>query len=187
MMYPPILATPLSAVATLSLFLLGFSATASAQNPNSFFTKFNEGIEIPPALVQCPGQRPMPLQQILAQRAQGRALLLHLWAPFCVSCHSEMRQIDDVKPLLERESIVVYPLAQDPHGSYTVSSFAQRHGIVNLDLCFDQASAALMALHPTGLPVTYVVSPTGRITGVHEGNMDWLGFIASGAQREVLQ
>lgn len=98
-----------------------------------------------------------------------------------------MRQIDDVKPLLESESIVVYPLAQDPHGSYTVPSFAQRHGITNLDLCFDQASAALMALHPTGLPVTYAVSPMGRITGVHEGTMDWLGFIASGAQREVLQ
>ena len=157
----------------LSLLAACFWATSAMAKPTNGFIQLEKPAKLPDILMHCPKARPTNLAQDLKARAQGRPVLLHLWAPFCKACGPEMKAIDAQYRRLTDEGAVIMTLAEDPHADVTVPAFAQRNGILNLELCSDPRGTVIVPSAAPVLPTTYLVSPDGHVLAVHEGPMDW--------------
>jgi len=172
-MSAPSCATLLSRFLLFSLLTACFWATSAAAKPTNGFTKLERPVKLPDILVYCPNTRPANLTQAFKARAQGKPVLLHLWAPFCKACGPEMKAIDAQHRRLTDEGLVIMTLAEDPHGNITVPAFGKRNGILSLELCYDPLGTVIAPAKNPVLPTTYLVAPDGQVLAVHEGPMAW--------------
>jgi thiol-disulfide isomerase/thioredoxin len=111
-------------------------------------------------------------------------LLINLWATWCDACRIELPIMErfhqatagqvqvaavsaekndrnDIKIFLDRLAIHSLPIYLDPEGKLVSTS--------------NESAAALSAY---GMPVTYLITPSGRIAGYISGVADWLSVEA---------
>ncbi|MDD3182255.1 MAG: TlpA disulfide reductase family protein [Alphaproteobacteria bacterium] len=128
---------------------------------------------VPHAMVLSAQGSKQALDDLVKQQNAKGFVLLHLWAPNCAPCQTEMKELDAAHTTLKTKGIKVLALAQDPDGIIAVPAFFVRYSIKNIEMHIDTSRAASMALKPAGLPVTYLISQEGRIIGEHLGALDW--------------
>ena len=103
----------------------------------------------------------------------GKAVVLNLWATWCVPCVREMPALDDLAKLVAADGIVVLPISSDHGGAAVVQRFYAEHGIKQLPVMLDPMSAMAHALNVRGIPTTLLIDPQGQEVAWLEGAADW--------------
>lgn len=110
----------------------------------------------------------------------GKVLLVNLWATWCAACRTELPTVDRLQSQLAGQ-VQVAKVSLDKGDRREVAETVRKLGIgsssVFLDpdgrlANMDPASDAPLTLY--GMPMTYLVSPSGQIVGYLSGAADWL-------------
>ncbi|OAN53144.1 thiol-disulfide isomerase [Paramagnetospirillum marisnigri] len=110
---------------------------------------------------------------------KGRAVLLNLWASWCMPCVAELPALDRLKPVAAAKDIEVVALSLDRGGKVTAVNTFARLGIKALDIRTDEARAAAEKLGVSVLPVSLLLDRQGREVARYVGAADWEGAVAA--------
>ncbi len=110
--------------------------------------------------------------QSLADYA-GKAVVLNLWATWCVPCVSEMKGLDGLAKAVASAGVVVLPLSSDRGGAPVVQRFYEQKGITRLPVLLDPHSDVAHALNVRGIPTTLLIDKHGQEVAWLEGAIDW--------------
>ena len=110
----------------------------------------------------------------------GKVLLINIWATWCEACRADL-------PLLERFHKVaghqadIVAVSIDKSDRQQVKNYLQKLSIRTLPVYLDpdgklagNAAASTAPLAIYGMPLTYLITPSGRIAGYMAGVADWL-------------
>lgn len=136
-----------------------------------------QGLEIHPA------PKPVPALDIrdgdgnpaLLEDLRGKAVLLNLWASWCMPCVAELPTLDRLKPKLEARGVAVVALSLDRGGKITVVNTFARLGIGNLAIRTDEARTAAEKLSASVLPISLLLDAQGREVARYIGAAEWEG------------
>jgi cytochrome c biogenesis protein CcmG/thiol:disulfide interchange protein DsbE len=100
---------------------------------------------------------------------RGQAVLINLWASWCVPCRTEMPALERVFQDYQPDGLVILAVnATDQDDEERVRSFAEE-----LDLTFpillDRNGDISRSYHLTALPTSYFIAPDGRIQEIVVG------------------
>ena len=136
-----------------------------------------QGLEIHPSPRPVPALdirdgdgNPAPLEGL-----RGKAVLLNLWASWCMPCVAELPALDRLKPKLESRGVAVVPLSLDRSGKIAVVNTFARLGIANLAIRTDEARTAAEKLSASVLPISLLLDSQGREVARYIGAAEWEG------------
>lgn len=105
-----------------------------------------------------------------AAGAQGKLLVLNVWASWCGPCRREMPGLERLSRMLDGERFVVVGMSTDSD-ALLASEFLLQYGISFANV-LDQGGAMAKRLGLRVYPETFVIAPDGtllrRMTGLHE-------------------
>lgn len=104
---------------------------------------------------------------------RGKAVLLNLWATWCVPCREEMPTLDRLQAELGGPGFEVVALSIDRAGLDVVRKFYGEIGIRRLAMYIDGSGRATRELGVLGLPTTLLVDREGRELGRLIGPAAW--------------
>src|SRR5205807_3331537 len=104
---------------------------------------------------------------------KGRAVLLNIWATWCIPCRKEMPALDRLQAKLGGRDFEVIPLSIDRGGRDVVAKFYAEIGIQNLAIDIDTSAQAVPTLAAVGLPTTLIINRAGYETNRFIGPSEW--------------
>lgn len=104
---------------------------------------------------------------------RGKAVLLNIWATWCIPCRREMPTLDRLQAKLGGPDFEVVALSIDRAGVEVVRKFYEEIGIKNLAIYIDKTGKATRTLKVVGLPTTLLIDGLGRETGRLIGPAEW--------------
>lgn len=104
---------------------------------------------------------------------RGKALLVTLWATWCVPCRKEMPALDRLQSKLGDSDFQVVALSLDRGGPDVVIKFFAEMGITNLDVFLVDMTGVRSAVGLFGLPTTLLVDRDGREVSRVVGPAEW--------------
>jgi thiol-disulfide isomerase/thioredoxin len=104
---------------------------------------------------------------------KGRAVLLNLWATWCVPCQKEMSSLDRLQAKLGGPRFQVIAVSIDKQGGAVVQSFYRQLGLQALGVYLDPSGKAPSTLGIEGVPATLLIDVTGREIGRKLGALEW--------------
>jgi thiol-disulfide isomerase/thioredoxin len=121
---------------------------------------------------------------------KGRAVLVNLWATWCVPCREEMPALDKLQAELGGPDFEVVAVNVDTRNPEKPKAWLQENGIRNLAYYADPTGKLLQVLqrsgHVVGLPTTVLLDAAGCEIGLLKGPADWAGPNAIGLIRAAL-
>ncbi|GGG52426.1 hypothetical protein GCM10010964_44490 [Caldovatus sediminis] len=117
---------------------------------------------------------------------RGRAVLLNLWATWCVPCRVEMPALDRLQAALGGAEFEVVALSLDRGGPPAVEAFYREVGLRALGAYADPTGEASRALGAVGIPTTLLIDREGREVARKIGPAEWDGPEMVGAIRRHL-
>jgi len=115
----------------------------------------------------------------------GKAIVLNLWATWCVPCVAEMPDLDKLSGLLGAD-FAVLPLSSDRAGAPVVEAFYKAHGIGALPVLLDHQGAMMHLLGARGIPTTLLIDRQGQERTRIEGAVAWTDAANLAALHDVL-
>ncbi|HYG90465.1 MAG TPA: TlpA disulfide reductase family protein, partial [Azospirillum sp.] len=106
---------------------------------------------------------------------KGQAVVLDLWATWCLPCRAEFPDFDRLQERRGAEGLVVVPVSLDRKGWPAVDKFYTDTGVKHLKRYLDDERALTEALGVKGLPTTLILDRAGREVARIEGSLDWGG------------
>lgn len=103
----------------------------------------------------------------------GRAVLLNVWATWCVPCREEMPALDRLQKTLGGPDFQVIPLSIDRQGAAVVKPFYDGLGLKALGIYIDQSGDATQALKAVGVPTSLLIDRSGREITRKMGAAEW--------------
>jgi thiol-disulfide isomerase/thioredoxin len=116
---------------------------------------------------------------------RGRALVVNLWATWCVPCVEELPALDRLQAKLGGPTFEVVALSVDRERP-AVAPFLEKHGIKNLARYLDTGNIATRTLKARALPTTLLIDAEGREVGRLEGAAPWDSPAAEAYLKRVL-
>ena len=104
---------------------------------------------------------------------RGQAVVLNLWASWCMPCVAELPALDRLKPRAEAKGVAVVALSLDRGGKIKVVNTYARLGIAALGIRTDEARTAAEKLEVAVLPVSLLLDRQGREVARYIGAADW--------------
>jgi thiol-disulfide isomerase/thioredoxin len=104
---------------------------------------------------------------------KGKAVLLNVWATWCIPCRKEMPALDRLQSNLGGPDFEVVPLSIDRGGRDIVAKFYTENGIRNLAIYIDASGQAVPTLGAVGLPTTLIINRVGYEIGRIIGPVEW--------------
>lgn len=108
---------------------------------------------------------------------KGRAILVNLWATWCVPCREEMPALDQLQAELGGPDFQVVAINVDTRNPEKPKAWLQENGIRNLAYYADPEGKLLQVLqksgHVVGLPTTFMVDSSGCEIALLKGPADW--------------
>ncbi len=104
---------------------------------------------------------------------RGRAVVLNIWATWCIPCRKEMPTFDRLQAAFDKSELVVLPLSIDHQGVAVVRQFYKQLGLKALGLYVDPSGKAPSELAAVGLPTTLLLDRSGREVGRKIGPAEW--------------
>lgn len=104
-------------------------------------------------------------------RPDGRALLVHYWAPWEHQAAAQVDGLDSLRRLPGLEPLRVVVVCFDPFPS--VARYVARRRL-RLSVLLDTGGALRRRLVCPSIPFTYVLDDSGRIAARQPGTIDWL-------------
>jgi thiol-disulfide isomerase/thioredoxin len=146
----------------------GNSASAPAAESVKGVDRSHRGSPAPDAeFVNGDGQKTS-----IAEIADGKPLLVNLWASWCAPCVKELPTLDTLSQAPDAK-VRVAAVSQDvgPHAS--VEAFLTTHKITNLEAYQDSAMALSGAVNAQVLPTSILYDAKGREVWRYVGDLDW--------------
>ena len=112
-------------------------------------------------------------KQVRLSDWQGKAVLLNIWATWCVPCRREMPALDVLQGRLGDNRFEVVAISVDGGDLEKPRQFLTKLGIKNLSLYADPSKKVSQDLRAFGLPVTILVNHKGEELGWYQGEMEW--------------
>lgn len=103
----------------------------------------------------------------------GRAVLLNIWATWCVPCRKEMPALDRLQARMGSAEFQVVALLIDRQGREIVERFYRDYGIAALAIYLDRPSTVPHAVNAPGVPTTLLIDREGRELGRKIGPAEW--------------
>lgn len=156
-------------------FLQTLAATATLAPLPAWAVKAEQGLFVHAA------PRPVPMLDIRDGESRpaglgdlrGRAVLMNLWASWCLPCVAELPALDRLKPAAEPEGIAVLALCLDRSGNMGAVNTYARLGIRNLAVRVDYQRQAGTVLDAAVLPTTLLIDPDGAEIARFVGAAAW--------------
>jgi thiol-disulfide isomerase/thioredoxin len=104
---------------------------------------------------------------------RGRAVLLNVWATWCVPCRKEMPALDRLQAKLGGDEFLVIPMSIDREGVAAVKRFYQELGLEKLGIYVDPSGKGSRVLAIPGVPTTLLVDRQGREVARKMGPAEW--------------
>ncbi|HWA81576.1 MAG TPA: TlpA disulfide reductase family protein [Acetobacteraceae bacterium] len=104
---------------------------------------------------------------------RGKGLVLNIWATWCGPCVAEMPSLDRLAADIAPFGIAVLPISIDAMGLPAVKSFYATNRIEHLPMLLDPDGDVAHAFKLDGIPTSFIVDRSGRITGRVEGSVQW--------------
>lgn len=128
-----------------------------------------------------PESRPVPNlsfrrgdgQALSLAELSGKAVLLNIWATWCLSCRTEMPSLDRLQAQLGSTKFEVVALSVDRDGEEVVTPFFSETGITKLAMYLNPEGDAVRAFQITGLPTTILIGRDGRELRRWIGPKEW--------------
>ena len=115
------------------------------------------------------------------------AVLLNIWATWCVPCRKEMLTLDRLQQKLGGPDFHVVPLSIDREGTGVVDLFYQQLGIKSLGVYVDSSMRDATAIDVVGLPTTLLIDRNGRELARKVGGAEWDSPAMIAHIREILR
>jgi peroxiredoxin len=103
---------------------------------------------------------------------RGKVVLLNFWATWCPPCKEEMPSMERLYRRFQARGFTILALSIDAGGPEVVESFVKRLGLtfpIGLDPKLEIANLYTVR----GLPASFLIDRSGRITGVALGPRNW--------------
>lgn len=104
---------------------------------------------------------------------KGKAILLNLWATWCVPCRHEMPSLDRLQKQMGSDQFEVVALSLDRAGRDAARKFFDEIKVENLKLYIDQTMKAGNGLRAVGMPTTILIGKDGKELGRLPGPAEW--------------
>lgn len=104
---------------------------------------------------------------------RGRAVVLNIWATWCIPCRVEMPALDRLQAALGSDGFEVVALSIDRGGPPAVEAFYKEIGLRSLNIYVDPTGAASRALGAVGIPTTLLIDRDGREVARKIGPAEW--------------
>jgi thiol-disulfide isomerase/thioredoxin len=170
-------------VAIATALVLSFPASALSAGPPAFGTARHQFTILQPARMV----PPVAITRLDGSAANfasflGKVVLVNFWATWCPACRTELPLLDRLQETVGRKDLEVLAVSVDRGGRPTIAPFLRQLNIRHLNVCLDpgarlargddgDSSATAFPLY--GMPISYIVSPAGRIEGYMTGEADW--------------
>ena len=104
-----------------------------------------------------------------------KPILVNFWASWCAPC---IKELPSLEGLHNRGEVEVVTLSLDRFiNERQVRDFVQnKAGVSDLPIYWDHNKQVGRSFNPQGLPVTYLLTPSGKIIGHFKGAYDWTEF-----------
>jgi len=112
-------------------------------------------------------------QELTLADLRGKAVLLNIWATWCLSCRTEMPALDRLQAKLGNEKFEVVALSVDRDGEEVVTPFFSATGVKNLAMYLNPEGDAVRAFKITGLPTTVLIGRDGTERRRWVGPKEW--------------
>ncbi len=126
------------------------------------------------------------LDRIRAVHGNG-AVVLNLWATWCIPCVAEMPALDALSRALAPAGVTVLTVSLDHGGAEQVRAFFAAHDIRSLPVLLDPHSASMAALGLSGIPTTLLIDGTGREVSRVSGSVDWAAPSAAALVKRLVR
>jgi thiol-disulfide isomerase/thioredoxin len=104
---------------------------------------------------------------------KGRAVLLNLWATWCVPCQKEMPSLDRLQAKLGGPRFQVIAVSIEKQGGAVVRPFYRQLGLQALGVYLDPSGKAPSTLGIQGVPATLLIDVNGCEIGRKLGALEW--------------
>lgn len=108
---------------------------------------------------------------------RGRAILLNLWATWCIPCREEMPALDKLQDRLGGPDFEVVAISIDTARLEKRQSFLKEAGVEHLGFYADPTAEVFQVLKKSGkvvgLPTTLLIDASGCEIGSMAGPADW--------------
>ncbi|MEM9839636.1 MAG: TlpA disulfide reductase family protein [Pseudomonadota bacterium] len=132
------------------------------------FTRTMPSRPLPKVMLEGP-KGPVPL----ANYADGRVLVVNLWATWCAPCLEELPSLDALQETMGEQARVL-AIALEPGDGTAQERMFQRLGIENLTMLRDPKLSLSRAYGgDVTLPITVIYDGRGREIGMLTGSADW--------------
>lgn len=115
-------------------------------------------------------------------RFRGKVVLVNFWATWCPACRLEMPMLDRLQQMRGRDRLAIVAVSVDREGRAVVAPYLRKLNLRHLAICIDPDSQITHAKgrgdmeSPFGLygmPISYVIDPSGQVQGYMLGQADW--------------
>ena len=103
---------------------------------------------------------------------KGKLVLVHFWATWCPPCREELPSLAGLNGKMAGKPFRLLALSIDQEGNEAVQKLFGRLGIT-LPVLLDPSSQVAKQYGITGVPETFIISPSGVILKKVVGSMEW--------------
>ncbi len=103
---------------------------------------------------------------------KGKLVLVHFWATWCPPCREELPSLAGLNARMGGKPFRLLAISIDNEGNEAVQKLLGRLGIT-LPVLLDPSSQVAKQYGITGVPETFIISPSGVVLKKIVGSMDW--------------
>ena len=103
---------------------------------------------------------------------KGKLVLVHFWATWCPPCREELPSLAGLNEKMAGKPFRLLAVSIDQEGNEAVQKLFGRLGIT-LPVLLDPSSQVAKQYGITGVPETFIISPSGVILKKVVGSMEW--------------
>ncbi len=116
---------------------------------------------------------------------KGQLVLVNFWASWCAPCREEMPGLERLARRYRAQGLTVLAVNEDGDDGRRAARFVARQSL-GLPVVLDRDGAVATRYRATGLPVTFLIAPDGRLLATITGARDWDGPAAAALIESLL-